>query len=74
MLRIARDCDKVIKVIESCNTTEQLNTASNMAFAFSYTYDLGQEENIEYADSINETLDWKEEELWQSKKIGFILE
>jgi hypothetical protein len=78
MIRIARDCEKVVKVIDSCNTDDQFDTAINMAHCFSDKYELKAEYNEHlspYADVINDSLDDKEEELLCQKeneqKIGF---
>jgi hypothetical protein len=81
-MRIARECEKVVKVIESCETEDQFDTALQMAYCFSNKYEIRDKKNehlTPYADVINASIDEKEEELEceseekeKEPKIGFL--
>lgn len=77
-MSITRDCVKVIKVLHSCRTSEQFETATNMAINFGRKYESNEAKFSEYADSINELLETKGEELWEiesePRPIGFLKE
>jgi hypothetical protein len=77
-MRIARDCAEVCRVIESCETLEQFDTAVEMAHRFADKYDIRADKNEHltmYADDVNGHIDDKEEELEcanQNALIGFL--
>jgi hypothetical protein len=77
-MKIAQDCVKVCKVIESCDTQEQFDTAVEMAYRFAEVYKLKDDESLApYTDVLNETIEEIEGKLECQKeearpKIGFL--
>lgn len=76
-MRIAKDCVKICKVIDSCKTQKQFETAIALAHRFADKYAIREDERLSpYADVINDSIETKEEELEQCEKvknlIGFL--
>ena len=79
-MRIAKDCVYICKVIDSCESFDQFETAVALAHRFADKYDIREDSNehlTPYADVVNDSIEEKQEELEclaerERPKIGFL--
>jgi len=73
-MRIAKDCVKVCKVIDSCTTYDQFDVALSLAHRFADKYEIREDEKLTpYADVVNDSIETKEEELERCERVKSLI-